>query len=203
MDFQGTVAEKNAVMKKKQEKQQDRPSVMCEGEKLKNVFLFKYLGSIFAADGSQEPDLKRRIGIADTRMGQLRHLFNSSQVPLATKLKLYEAAVVSLFTYGCEAWTLTPKTIRKINGANSRLLARITRRTVHEEARSPSYDIIRSIRYRRLVWLGHILRLKKVKQHDNSGNFMGYAERLVKTAVQHQHAEGYEGSLLMDASNLD
>ena len=32
---------------------------------------------------------------------------------------------------------------------------------------------------------------------------MGYAERLVKTAVQHQHAEGYEGSLLMDAPNLD
>ena len=34
-----------------------RPKVMCEGEELKNVYKFKYLGAMFAADGLQEHDL--------------------------------------------------------------------------------------------------------------------------------------------------
>ena len=70
---------------------------------LKNVFLFKYLGSIFAADGEHEHDLNRRITLAMNRFGELRNVFNSD-IPLMLKLKLYKAAVTSLLTYGSEAW---------------------------------------------------------------------------------------------------
>ena len=158
------------------------------------MFLFKYLGSIFAADGTQEPDIKRRIGIATTRAGQLRHIFNSKSVTLATKLRLYQAAVVSLFTYGCEAWAMTPKTTRQLNGANSRLLSRFTGRTAHEEARNPSLDMVASIRARRLCWLGHILRMEDVKTEEGETK-----TRLVKLAAIHQHTAGYAGSIFMDA----
>ena len=197
-NFKGTVAEKKAVARKLHDQQKERPAVQCEGTRLKNVFLFKYLGSIFAANGSQEPDVKRRIGIATTRMGQLRHLFNSTKIQMNTKLRLYEAAVVSLFTYGCEAWALTPKTIQQLNGANSRMLKRFTNKTTHEEARNPTYDLIKSIRHRRLCWLGHILRLEKIKTPDGEGE----CERLIKVAVKHQHSEKYVGSLLMDAPDM-
>ena len=64
---------------------------------------------MFAADGSNEIDIRRRIGISKTRIGQLRHIMGSKKIPLPTKLRLYEAAVVSLFTYGSEGWTLTKK----------------------------------------------------------------------------------------------
>ena len=123
---------------------------MCEGKPLKNCYLFKYLGSIFAADGSQEHDIQRRIGIVTTRAGQLRHVFNDKSLSLETKLRLYEAAVVSLFTYGCEAWTLAPRTIRKLNGANSALLSRFTGKTRREEARDPSFDLVKSVSGRRI-----------------------------------------------------
>ena len=33
---------------------------MCEGFKLRNVFNFKYLGSIFSADGTHVHDVRRR-----------------------------------------------------------------------------------------------------------------------------------------------
>ena len=45
--------------------------------------------------------------------------------------------------------------------------------------------------------------LKKVKQYSNTGRFEGYYERLVKVAVKHQHDQGFEGSLLMDAPTND
>ena len=104
---------------------------------------------------------------------------------MSMKLKLYGAAVMSLFTYGCEAWALTPKIIQQLNGVNSLLLSRFTGKTAHEEARDPSYDMIACIRARRLYWLGHILRME---QH-----------RLVRIVVVHQRKEGYAGSLFMDA----
>jgi hypothetical protein len=61
--------------------QDELEQVQCEGEKLDNSFKFKYLGSIFAADGGQQYDVRRRIGIAMDRMGQLRYVF-SSELPI-------------------------------------------------------------------------------------------------------------------------
>ena len=75
----------------------------CEGKALENIFLFKYLGSVFAADGSQEHDVDRRITLAMKRCGQLRNIFGSPDVPLALKINIYKAAVMSLMTCGCEA----------------------------------------------------------------------------------------------------
>ena len=121
------------------------------------MFQFKYLGNIFSADGAQEPDIQRKIGIVTTRAGQLRHIFNNKHIPLPTKLRLYEAAVVSLFTYGCEAEIMTVKTTRQLHGVNSRLLSHLTGRSTHEETGSPSLDIIVSIRDRSLSWIDHIL----------------------------------------------
>ena len=76
--------------------------VECEGETLKNVYVFKYLGSMFTADGDQTRDVKRRIGMASTRMGELRHVFNSA-IAKKVKMKIYKTAVGSLLTYGSEA----------------------------------------------------------------------------------------------------
>jgi hypothetical protein len=75
--------------------------VRCEGEELDNVFTFKYLGSQFAADGSQEHDMCRRIGMVMTRCGKLCHIFNSD-VKASLKLKIYITAACSLMTYGSE-----------------------------------------------------------------------------------------------------
>ena len=65
----GTEAERKAKERQKENQQESRPIVLCDGEPLKNCYLFKYLGSMFAADGSDELDVRRRIGIAQSRLG--------------------------------------------------------------------------------------------------------------------------------------
>ena len=40
-------------------------------------------------DQPQELDVKRRIGIATTRAGQLRHIFNSKHDNMKVKMRLY------------------------------------------------------------------------------------------------------------------
>ena len=73
-----------------------------------------------------------------------------------------------------------------INGVNSRLVSRITGKTIHEESskRTRTFDVIVWIRARRLQWAGHILRM-----HPN---------RLVHKAAHYIYNNRKEGDLLMD-----
>ena len=143
---------------------------------------------------SQQFDVDSRIAMAMTRCGRLKPIFDSEAISLDLKLRLYEAAVCSLMTYGCETWTIDEKTRKRINGANSAMLARITGKSIPQEARpqSTSLNLVKRIRMRRHRWLGHILRLG-----PSSITFQ---------ALKVQHQMQAEGNLLMDAphyTNID
>ena len=185
--FKGRKAEAAAKTEKLSEAQKRLPKIKCEGKALDNVLKFKYLGSIFAANGSQEFDIDRRAALATKRCGQLRNVFGSPDITLQTKLSIYKTAIMSLLTYGCEGWSMTKKNKAKINGVNSRLLSRFTGKTAHQEAsaRTRTYCILTAIRHRKLQWLGHILRLK--------------GDRLVKTAIRVQFERGMLSNMLEDA----
>ena len=46
-----------------------------------------------------------------------------------------------------------------INSVNSKMLSQITKRSIHEEAKHPTFNVINHIKARRFEYLGHILRL--------------------------------------------
>ena len=75
-------AEAAAMTQKQKDTQESKPDVKCEGSVLENVFLFKYLGSIFAADDSHAHDVIRRVTLAMKRCDQLRQVFSSPDIPL-------------------------------------------------------------------------------------------------------------------------
>ena len=101
--FNGTCADKIVKENKRAAAQAEKPKVLCEGRKLNNVWQFRYLGSMFMANGEQSKDVDRRIAMAMSRCGELRQVFSSDTLPLELKLKIYKTAVTSLLTYGCEA----------------------------------------------------------------------------------------------------
>ena len=156
--------------------QEAKQHVKLGDEDIENVWMFKYLGSWFRADGSHLADIKARIASATTTAGKMRNVWASKSTPLRLKLRIYKVGVCSKLTYGCEAWKLDEDACRLVNGANSRMLSHITGRTAHEEANSKSqtFDVVAAIRARRLKWLGHILRMSP--------------DRLVHKVAQHMHA---------------
>ena len=95
-----------------------------------------------------------------SRCDKLLHIFDSPHISVQVNLRLYEAAICSLLTYGCETWDLDSSTLKRINGANSVMLARITGQSIPVEAQpqTTSFNLIKKIRERRLRWLGHIIR---------------------------------------------
>ena len=184
-------AKKDVVRDRRVAEQMQRDKVCWGDKQVANVWQFVYLGSVFQADGAHGPDVQRRIGRAMARAGKLRHVWASDALTLKLKLRLYVAAVCSIMTYGSETWLLDVPTCRALNGANATMLARITGKSQHDEAKkaTTTFDIVRNIRARRLQWLGHILRMED--------------HRLVKKAVYHIYMHQQEGDLCMDAPVTD
>ena len=142
---------------------------------------------MFNALADQTMDVKAHIARAMKRCGQLCNILDSKIIGMKLKLRLYEASVCSLLTFGCETWTLNKQTLSLINGANSRMLARFTGKSIPNEARPAtcSLNLILKIRQRRLRWVGHILR-------QGPGH-------ITYTALAVQSSRNLEGNLLMDA----
>ena len=182
----GSTADKDTRNRMIKESQEKLDHVVCEGEKIENVWIFIYLGSRFRADGDQIADVKARISSAGTTAGKMRHVWSSTTIPLKLKLHIYQTGVCSRLVYGSEGWILDAKTCAMLNGSNSRMISHITKKTVREEAsrRTRSFDIMMWIRARRLQWIGHILRMDD--------------KRLVKKTVKYIYDNRSEGDLLMD-----
>ena len=130
--------------------QQKLDHVRCEGVEIENVWVFKYLGSRFRADGNQVADVKARIGLAVTTAGKMRQIWSSTTIPTSLKFRIYKTGVCSRLIYGSEGWILDAQACAMINGANSRMISRITHKTIREEVirRTRTFDVIRWIRAR-------------------------------------------------------
>ena len=84
---------------------------------------------------------------------------SSTIICAATKMKIYKCAVGALFTYGSEAWNLSTKQLRTLNGANAACLYKFTGKNRVQEARERTHSLCTDVRRRRLIWLGYILRM--------------------------------------------
>ena len=107
--FSCSKAEAAARTAKRKNAQKSRPKVRCEGNDLDNVFLFKYLDSIYAVDDSHEHDVSfpQNSDHNEKMWRTPQRVFDSPDISTEMKITIYKSAVVSLLTYGCEAWSLT------------------------------------------------------------------------------------------------
>ena len=122
----GSLADKAVKKKKRKEKEAEREHVKINGEDIDNVPSFEYLGSLVPNDGDDMTDVQHRMNIAQARFSGLFHIWKDHRLPVTMKLRLYICAVCSTFTHACEAWDLTEKVKKSINGFNSRCLHNIT-----------------------------------------------------------------------------
>ncbi len=112
-----------------------------------------------SCDGDPLVPINRRIEIAWSRYINLKRILTSPRVPRRLRLQLLKASVMSMLLYGCESWKLTTYVQRKQNKAVSKMLSRFTGRSIAEEARTASANILMNMRDRRWSCLGHVLRM--------------------------------------------
>ena len=74
---------------------------------LEEVEIFTYLGSTISNNLSFDAELNTRIAKASIAMACLaERMWDNTVLTLNTKMKVYQACVLSTLLYGSEAWTL-------------------------------------------------------------------------------------------------
>ena len=155
----GTVADRIIQRMKVEEHQTTLDKVKIGTVELENVYTFTYLGAKIAGDGDSEISVKHRLDIAWGSFSEYRKTLMAAKLPIEMRIRLYQSLVVSTMIYSAETWLFTRKIQQKVNGVNSKMLSLRTRRTIHQEARSPTFDVVAYIMERRWEYLGHILRM--------------------------------------------
>ena len=81
-------------------------SRQIDGETMKTVRDFIFLGSKITADGDCSQEIKRCLLLGRKAMTNLDSILKSRDVTLPTKVHLVKVIVFPGVMYGCESWTI-------------------------------------------------------------------------------------------------
>ena len=143
------------------------PKISVYNTILKVVDDFKYLGSTISKNLRLDSEINVRIGKAATSMSKLKErAWENRHLSTKTKMKIYQACVLSALLYGSETWPTYTSQEFKLNAYHLRCLRhilgiswsdRVSNEAVHTMSAVPSIQAILS--KNRLRWLGHVKRM--------------------------------------------
>ena len=145
------------------------PLITVNGEPLKVVPCFKYLGSTLSNDNRADREIVCRIQSACASFGKLeKRLWGRQGIRLETKCKVYKAIVLPALLYSAETYTLYREHIKKLEAVQQRHLRRIMR--IKWSDRISNVDVLQRanmisiealLATTQLRWTGHVLRMKE------------------------------------------
>ena len=140
-------------------------NVKLGGEEIKTVTTFKYLGSMFGAEGGTTTDCKNRVRLAWNKWRGVTGVICDKKVPVKLKHKIYKTVIRPTMTYGAECWTMKKKDEMLMNKTEIRMLrwiqcVRLREHKRNEDIREAAtvQPITTHLMQKRLRWCGHVSR---------------------------------------------
>ena len=90
-------------------------SWQIDGETMKTVTDFIFLGSQITADGDCSHEIKRCLLLGRKAMTNLDSILDSRDITFPTKVHVVKAMVFPVVMYGCESWTIKEAECREID----------------------------------------------------------------------------------------
>ena len=139
-----------------------------EGNKIKKVNYFKYLGSMIQEDGSTNLEIENRISQGRRAIGILNSLLWSNNIINKTKTMIYKSIVESILIYRAETWTLNGRQKNKLLATEMDFWRRSAKKSRREKVKNSvirelmnvNKNVIEVIEERSLRWFGHIKRME-------------------------------------------
>ena len=159
--------------------------IKSQGEEIKQVEKFKYLGYVLTSDGRCDTEIKKRIAIAKDSFSKMKPILSNLNITMDTKLRLLKAYVWSTLLYGCESWTISESVNKKLEAAEMWFLRRMLRISWKEKKSNETVlqqsgirrSLIKTIRRRQLEFLGHINRGRGLEHLALTGRINGTRDR--------------------------
>ena len=141
-------------------------SINIDGHPIKQVDEFKYLGSIFSADGKIDRKIETRIQKANSVTYQIAPLLTNQHIETKVKRQIINSIFVPTLTYQCQSWTLTNCLKSKIQACEKRCPRKTINVTRRDRYRN---DTVRTqieieptqhcIAKQKIKWFGHLVRM--------------------------------------------
>lgn len=163
--------------------------ITMNGQQLEVVDAFKYLGATLTKDGRSTTEIKTRLAIATSTMAKLNKIWSSKNISFPTKITLYKALVLSILLYGCESWTMTAETTRRVQTFETKCYRRMlgiswkdhkTNDFVRAQITSragPQEPLLVLVKRRKLTWFGHVTRHNSLPKTVLQGTLEGGRRR--------------------------
>ena len=140
--------------------------LVSDNQEIAVVDDFKYLGSYV---GSTTKDVNSRISLAWLAFSKLRPILKASRPTVKFKMRLFNAACVSVLLYGCETWVLSEELMKKLDvfaRTSYRIMLGIRQSEDHIRndelyKKCVQRPIRELVRERQLKFIGHCLRLNQ------------------------------------------
>ena len=143
------------------------PVLTIAGTELNSVKSFCYLGSVMSHDTSLDAEITSRIAKASAAFGSLsRRLWRNHGIKLSTKIKVYNAVVISSLLYASSTWTLYRRQVQQLESFHMKCLRRTC--GITWQLRIPNTEVLEKCQttgietyiYRnQLRWAGHLVRM--------------------------------------------
>ena len=118
------------------------PNITMDGNALKNVDTFKYLGSCINSAANLDDEVLCRISRASQAFGRLHiRVWHERGISIKTKLSVYRAVVLPSLLYGCETLTCYRRHTKKLDQFHLRCLRKVLR--VSWKDHVPNQEILR------------------------------------------------------------
>ena len=178
-----------------------RVSITVNNNILEQVKEFTYLGQNLYEDGKNSGEVRRRIGMAKTKFTQMRKVFTSRKISLATKLKLVKCYVYSSLLYCCETWTLYLNETKRLAAFEMWIYRRLGR-IPWTEKRTNQYvlnhlnvtkSLMKDIKSRKLKYFGHVKRHQNILKSVLEGVTEGRRCRGRQRSVWCDNIKGWTG----------
>ena len=159
--------------------------VRVNNEVLQQVNKFIYLGTETREDIKTEKEIERRSNIAKEKFFKMSKVFTTKRLKLKTKLNILKCYIYSIFTYGCEAWTLSKASEAKVEVfemwclrqmSNIKWKDRIRNEIVLEKLQT-SRQLLKDIQKRKLRYFGHVKRKNNLLTTSMEGKVEGRRPR--------------------------
>ena len=129
---------------------------------------FTYLGSILSKSIVMDDEVNTRLAKTSAAFGLLsRNVWNQRDISEATKIKVYQAVILTILLYGCETWSTYQRHIKKLNHFHTTSLRKIFGITWWKHIpdtkvlpRTSLPSIYSILIQSQLCWAGHVVCMK-------------------------------------------
>ena len=147
------------------EEGENRIDLEIDSDWIKEVPVFKYLGSMISSDGNMEREITNRIQTGWASWRKCSGIMTDKRIGRKLKRRLYTAVIRPAMIYGAETWSTTKKEEERMNVNEMRMLrwaSGVTRRdrvpNRYIRGSLKVCEISKKIAERRLAWFGHVER---------------------------------------------